>query len=1312
MAKTRGICYWVCTMIQTVMKYFERQQQNRGNGPSTYSYTTKEAQGNELGSSEELAHLEITGDSTVRQVTPVSSNVDSSMLNETRNRIAEKLGESNANKAEQFLIRSSLELVLDIETVKLILHEVKLGGNGVQIQTLADFIIKRALPVFAILIKMSKPRLIKSFHVHDFKENMLPIKYEGRPSEWSVKSYFNTASDATLQKIFTQGEWIYADVAEFCDTNQWHFIPLAFTKERFRYSIPSDMRLPYTPAAKELKTAGTNYSLVEKRSIYSECFQSNIRGVLDDDENVCVAVKRLIQSNEEDAEKEATALENIRKSTNVHLIKAIAYIRTEPTRRYSFVFPWAQHGNLWDFWVRQDGAPRNREYLIKVFRQLTCLACAINELSDQRLRHGDLKPENIVCFKTDNGLPNSEEKDSEDIRLVIIDVGLAKIHNKNTQLRAKTDTKVSTRRYAAPELETRPGKELSRRFDVWSMGCIFLEFAIWLIYGKQKLLEFTTGNAPEEFKFFETESTFLDSSEGLKQIASRHSSVNHLISKMQENPCCSNGTAIRRLIDLISSKMLAVDLSDDKEPKPKTESQSTCNCVQDAHLASSSSVENASDTEQGSTSKRDPSAQPPLPEISISKAPTMRIGTSDWHSAENSSTSKPRRPYARVIKEELESILDDLENKRIDAIKSDDEATKPAAASGLLNVTHRHLLNDDWNYASDDAIARDLFKGLDPSTFSPRLDIPSKLCGRCRGLRLWSPTCSFSDSPVGLEDKANSEGCDLCRLLLQSIHGRVSRSDNQQVHFIRADCYLILRDDRKQIVANLCTPPLSQNTSLHDVQIGFPELPEAASTTHLKIMKEWIADCDRSHKCYPKSDAFIPTRLLDIKNQGSGTIQLLVNNQAGSRLGHYATLSHRWGSLQQHKFCTFKSNIEELKQGIKMVSLPRTFQDAVHIAYGLGLQYLWIDSLCIIQDDPFDWETESKLMENVFSSAYCTIAASCSFGSGDGFLKPRPVRRSVRMPGLQDSDAAYFLCETIDDFFRDVEQSELNQRGWVLQERALSRRTIYFTERQSYWECGGGVRCETMTRMKNRKASFLGDPDFPRSVDQFAKGLRIEIFQDLYERYSRLALSYPSDRPIAIRGLESRLINTFGTSGGVGIFETYLHRSLLWQRADNALKSITSFRDAPVPSWSWMAYDGPIRYLTVPFGEVTWCENIISPFSKDTSRNAVVSGDLRGNEVIETSPLELEAPVWNLIDAESGQRIMDDPGRAFDRPIQCVVLGKSKMPPVDESQVHWVLLVYRKEIVSNVAVYERVGVGVLRKRHIAFDGPQEIRRIQ
>ncbi|KAK5630875.1 hypothetical protein RRF57_006590 [Xylaria bambusicola] len=1307
MAGSRGICYWVGTTLQAIKTYFKHQPHDSGVEDPGYDYCTNQGGSSGLGSNRERGHLDrddpnFQQDSTIlylqtpqqalsnstidrgqSQEAKMVSSDELNKLENIRDEITEKLRESNENKEERFLVRSSLKAFLDIQSVQHILREGKLQENEANILTLAQFIIERALSVFAILIKMDRPHLIKTFHRDDFDEDMLPIRYEGARSKWSVKPYFKKASNPTsnvvLQEIFTQGGWTYSDVAEFCDTNQWHFFPLVFTRERFRYNISSDMRLPYTPAAKELKTAHSNYSRVAKRSIYPECFKSSIQTVLDDDQNFCVAVKTLIGSSESEADKEATALEDIRRSANVHLIKAIAYIRTEPKVEFSFVFPWAEHGNLWDFWVRQRGAPRNSAYFIGVFRQLRCLARAINELSDKNLRHGDLKPENIVCFKADEGLPaGKDEEPNAMVRLVIIDVGLAKIHDENTQVRAKTDTKVSTRRYAAPELETNPDR-LSRRFDVWSMGCIFLEFAIWLIYGNKKLVDFTTctGHGPsetEKFKFFtiKLNQELLGSSEP-KLIAHRHDKVDELLSEMQTNPLCSKGTAIRRLVDLISNTMLVVDLSDDKPPPPETGIQPTCKCIQSTHLASLPGMEDHFDTEEQTNSNRDLHAQQSLPEIRISKAPTMNSITANSRSDDdNDSPSKPGRPYARVIKEELESILSDLENGTIDAIKLDDKATKlPSAAetSGLLNIAHR--LNDDWDYAPDDAIARDVFSKLDPTAFSTNSKSTSALCGRCRDLRLWSPTCSFSDSPVGLEDKTKVEGCELCRLLLQSINSRSSQSGNQQVHFLRAGCYLTLRDDRKKIVANLCTAS--------NVQIGFPELPAAASETHLEILKQWITDCDRSHECYPKDDTFIPTRLLDIRNNCSGTIRLILNNEAHSKLGHYATLSHRWGPPQHHKFFEHRG----VKTEIKISALPRTFQDAVSVAYGLGLQYLWIDSLCIIQDDPSDWETESKLMEHVFSSSYCTIAASCSFGSGDGFLKARPARRSVTMQGPPDSNATYFVCETIDDFFQDVEKSELNQRGWVLQERALSRRTIYFTNRQCYWECGGG----------------------------YAKGLRIEIFQDLYERYSRLALSYPSDRPIAIRGLESRLISTFGTSGGVGVFDIYLHRSLLWERASDALKSITGSSHVHVPSWSWMAYDGPISYLTIPFGEVTWSEDITSPFSEDGSRNADLSGNL-SNNIIATSPLELEAPVWNLLDAENGERMMDNPGRTLDHPIQCVILGKSKMPPMDESQVHWVLLVHQKRVADNVALYERVGVAVLKKHHIAFDKPQGRKRIQ
>jgi hypothetical protein len=259
----------------------------------------------------------------------------------------------------------------------------------------------------------------------------------------------------------------------------------------------------------------------------------------------------------------------------------------------------------------------------------------------------------------------------------------------------------------------------------------------------------------------------------------------------------------------------------------------------------------------------------------------------------------------------------------------------------------------------------------------------------------------------------------------------------------------------------------SQTAALPDIQIGFPELPAVGSPIHLKVLGEWIKDCDLSHQCYPNINTFIPTRLLNVSSADSGVMQLIVPGEAHIKSGRYVALSHRWGSPQRDGlFCTYRSNIEELKRSIWVASLPPTFQDAVYVTHGLGLKYLWIDSLCIVQDDATDWETESKLMERVFSSAYCTIAASCSSGSGDSFLKPRSLRHSVAIQGPESSDSLYYVCETTDDFYQDVDQSELNNRGWVLQERALSRRTIYFAERQSYWECGEGVRCETMTRMK------------------------------------------------------------------------------------------------------------------------------------------------------------------------------------------------------------------------------------------------------
>jgi Heterokaryon incompatibility protein (HET) len=186
-----------------------------------------------------------------------------------------------------------------------------------------------------------------------------------------------------------------------------------------------------------------------------------------------------------------------------------------------------------------------------------------------------------------------------------------------------------------------------------------------------------------------------------------------------------------------------------------------------------------------------------------------------------------------------------------------------------------------------------------------------------------------------------------------------------------------------------------------------------------------------------------------------------------SKAIRYIALSHPWGSGKENDhFCTTTANIaERLSKGISVDQLPSTFKHAVQVTRALGLQHLWIDSLCIIQGDDGDFTSEAKHMETVFSSAYCVFAASRAKRTSSGFLNERQNRKFVRFEAKSPGQA-FYVCEAIDDFQNDVIDGHLNKRGWVLQERALARRTIYFTQNQTYWECGEGVRCETLTRMK------------------------------------------------------------------------------------------------------------------------------------------------------------------------------------------------------------------------------------------------------
>lgn len=223
------------------------------------------------------------------------------------------------------------------------------------------------------------------------------------------------------------------------------------------------------------------------------------------------------------------------------------------------------------------------------------------------------------------------------------------------------------------------------------------------------------------------------------------------------------------------------------------------------------------------------------------------------------------------------------------------------------------------------------------------------------------------------------------------------------------------------------------------------------------------------------------------------------------------------------------------------------------------------------------------------------------------------------------------------------------------------------------------------------------------------KGEKIVRYQDLYKKYSRLGLSKSYDRPIAIDGIQNRLLEAFKTRGGFGVFDDgvsrgLLRRGLLWHRGFDEGKlsriEFPSDRATEVPSWSWMAYTGGIDYLELEFDGVDW-EDLQSPWTGQ--------GGLAARTMDRGGNIALGATVrdFDLGKASEGEGVLifDTPGSSEKLELQCVVLGRQKGDQVWSEKTHYLLVV--TPTTSNrhgTKIYKRVGAGYLPGRCIAAKG--------
>ncbi|KAF6811415.1 HET domain-containing protein [Colletotrichum sojae] len=349
--------------------------------------------------------------------------------------------------------------------------------------------------------------------------------------------------------------------------------------------------------------------------------------------------------------------------------------------------------------------------------------------------------------------------------------------------------------------------------------------------------------------------------------------------------------------------------------------------------------------------------------------------------------------------------------------------------------------------------------------------------------------------------------------------------------------------------------------------------------------------CRTKHRsCRSQETGYVPLRLIPIfRDKESFKIRLQSRDSVG-KAKHYAALSYCWGGDQPYK--TTQGSVQAYSQSIPWEGIGQTIQDAIEVAHNLRIYYLWVDALCIVQDDKDELEREIPQMPQIYNQAEVTIVASQAHSAAEGFLADTrledistivaPIR--IRTPHFKGD-----LKATAVDLEQYLHQPT-ETRGWCFQEKWLSRRRLEFETTAVRWSCGSMIETlglpvasePSLSALEETKARgrLLGshDPeDIESSTDsEYYKaifGSLPAFWEWVVTRYSYRKHSIAADRAIAISGLAKVFHGKLKSAYAAGLWEDFLPLGLLWQRdlfdLDEPKPRHGVYQG---PSWSWTSY--------------------------------------------------------------------------------------------------------------------------------------------
>ncbi|EWZ30820.1 hypothetical protein FOZG_15262 [Fusarium oxysporum Fo47] len=337
----------------------------------------------------------------------------------------------------------------------------------------------------------------------------------------------------------------------------------------------------------------------------------------------------------------------------------------------------------------------------------------------------------------------------------------------------------------------------------------------------------------------------------------------------------------------------------------------------------------------------------------------------------------------------------------------------------------------------------------------------------------------------------------------------------------------------------------------------------------IRLAKDWLDSCCRAHvKCRNSGPDCRPTRLIEIVDELG--VRLIFPRNLSVDSIDYVAFSHCWGKVEAIKL--LEKNVDRFRLGISNRELPNSYQEAIQLSLRMGFKYIWIDSLCIIQDSMLDWVQEVKDVKRVYEHAILNLcSATASDSSGTSFVARhasflKPLRVKVHGEVFQ------LLCDGL--LQDDITYCTLRSRAWVYQEWYLSKRSLVMGSHQLWWHCREKLACEIWpigTPQANRGRWWSQTQPLKESAPSEDSD-DMDAWSQRVLAYMRTKLTRETDRSVAFSGV----VQSFGQSRQLsedylaGLWRCHLPEALLWKVTSPARRSAT----CTAASWSWTSLAG------------------------------------------------------------------------------------------------------------------------------------------